>query len=147
MVYGGPTGVNLCSLWLSHGRNLCFPQAFCETLEESNYRLQKEVLEKQKEIDYLKLRLEEREQAILLLEKHVKWGKSPTHTHCYKFFVTWRRTRRKEWRETCVNTYASTYIFSFSNWGPRAPPSGPGGDAFLQNSCNSTSTTAKNTTF
>ncbi|CAF98803.1 unnamed protein product, partial [Tetraodon nigroviridis] len=47
-------------------------RAFCETLEESNYRLQKELLEKQKEIHYLKSRLEEREQAILLLEKHVR---------------------------------------------------------------------------
>ncbi|XP_029687776.1 sorting nexin-16-like isoform X2 [Takifugu rubripes] len=46
-------------------------RAFCETLEESNCRLQKELLEKQKEIDHLKMRLEEREQAILLLEKHV----------------------------------------------------------------------------
>lgn len=48
-------------------------QAFCETLEESNYRLQKELLEKQKEIASLKKRLEEREQTILLLEKHIKW--------------------------------------------------------------------------
>lgn len=56
----------------THGPNLCAPQAFCETLEESNYRLQKELLEKQKEIDHLKSRLEEREQTILLLEKHVK---------------------------------------------------------------------------
>ncbi|XP_078147600.1 sorting nexin-16 isoform X3 [Centroberyx gerrardi] len=46
-------------------------RAFCETLEESNYRLQKELLEKQKEIGSLKRRLEEREQAILLLEKHI----------------------------------------------------------------------------
>ncbi|XP_058494722.1 sorting nexin-16 isoform X1 [Solea solea] len=46
-------------------------RAFCETLEESNYRLQKEVLEKQREIDFLNRRLEEREQAILLLEKHI----------------------------------------------------------------------------
>ncbi|XP_047424481.1 sorting nexin-16 isoform X2 [Mugil cephalus] len=46
-------------------------RAFCETLEESNYRLQKELLEKQKEIASLKKRLEEREQAILLLEKHI----------------------------------------------------------------------------
>ncbi|KAM9332210.1 sorting nexin-16 isoform 1-T3 [Pholidichthys leucotaenia] len=46
-------------------------RAFCETLEESNYRLQKELLEKQKEIASLKRRLEEREQAILLLEKHI----------------------------------------------------------------------------
>ncbi|XP_037612632.1 sorting nexin-16 isoform X1 [Sebastes umbrosus] len=46
-------------------------RAFCETLEESNYRLQKELLEKQKEITSLKRRLEEREQAILLLEKHI----------------------------------------------------------------------------
>lgn len=47
-------------------------QAFCETLEESNYRLQKELLEKQKEIASLKRRLQEREKAILLLEKHIK---------------------------------------------------------------------------
>uniref|UniRef100_A0A3Q3VVT5 Sorting nexin-16 n=1 Tax=Mola mola TaxID=94237 RepID=A0A3Q3VVT5_MOLML len=47
-------------------------RAFCETLEESNYRLQKELLEKQKEIASLKRRLEEREQAILQLEKHIK---------------------------------------------------------------------------
>ncbi|KAM8731813.1 sorting nexin-16-like isoform 2-T4 [Acanthopagrus schlegelii] len=46
-------------------------RAFCETLEESNYRLQKELMEKQKEIASLKRRLEEREQAILLLEKHI----------------------------------------------------------------------------
>ncbi|XP_075994191.1 sorting nexin-16 isoform X2 [Genypterus blacodes] len=46
-------------------------RAFCETLEESNYRLQKEVLEKQKEIDSLRRRLEEREQAILHLEKQI----------------------------------------------------------------------------
>uniref|UniRef100_A0A8P4GKM3 Sorting nexin 16 n=1 Tax=Dicentrarchus labrax TaxID=13489 RepID=A0A8P4GKM3_DICLA len=45
--------------------------AFCETLEESNYRLQKELLEKQKEIASLKRRLEEKEQAILRLEKHI----------------------------------------------------------------------------
>ncbi|XP_008305915.1 sorting nexin-16 isoform X2 [Cynoglossus semilaevis] len=46
-------------------------RAFCETLEESNYRLQKELMEKQREIDALKRRLQEREQAILLLEKHI----------------------------------------------------------------------------
>ncbi|CAJ1081853.1 sorting nexin-16-like isoform X2 [Xyrichtys novacula] len=46
-------------------------RAFCETLEESNYRLQKELLEKQKEITSLKRRLEEKEQAILQLEKQI----------------------------------------------------------------------------
>lgn len=46
-------------------------RAFCETLEESNYRLQKELLEKQREITLLKKQLEEKEQAILLLEKHI----------------------------------------------------------------------------
>ncbi|KAE8280068.1 Sorting nexin-16 [Larimichthys crocea] len=46
-------------------------RAFCETLEESNYRLQRELLEKQKEIGALKRRLEEREQAIRLLEKQI----------------------------------------------------------------------------
>uniref|UniRef100_A0A3B5LP05 Sorting nexin-16 n=1 Tax=Xiphophorus couchianus TaxID=32473 RepID=A0A3B5LP05_9TELE len=43
-------------------------RVFCETLEESNYRLQKELLEKQKEIDSLKRKLEEKEQTILMLE-------------------------------------------------------------------------------
>uniref|UniRef100_A0A3Q2PRZ6 Sorting nexin-16 n=1 Tax=Fundulus heteroclitus TaxID=8078 RepID=A0A3Q2PRZ6_FUNHE len=47
-------------------------RVFCETLEESNYRLQKELLEKQKEIDSLRRKLEDREQTILRLEKHVK---------------------------------------------------------------------------
>ncbi|KAM4533788.1 sorting nexin-16 isoform 2-T3 [Odontesthes bonariensis] len=46
-------------------------RAFCETLEESNYRLQRELLEKQKEIASLKRRLEERERAVVLLEKHI----------------------------------------------------------------------------
>ncbi|XP_061613420.1 sorting nexin-16 isoform X6 [Phyllopteryx taeniolatus] len=45
--------------------------AFCETLEESNYRLQKELLEKQQEIASLKRSLQEKEQAILLMEKHI----------------------------------------------------------------------------
>ncbi|XP_056440321.1 sorting nexin-16 isoform X1 [Gadus chalcogrammus] len=45
-------------------------RAFCETLEESNYRLQKEVQEKQKEIEALRRRL--REQEALLLERGVR---------------------------------------------------------------------------
>ncbi|XP_077480974.1 sorting nexin-16 [Stigmatopora argus] len=46
-------------------------RAFCETLEESNYRLQKELLEKQKEIGLLKESLREKEQALSLMEKQV----------------------------------------------------------------------------
>ncbi|KAJ8010397.1 hypothetical protein DPEC_G00074650 [Dallia pectoralis] len=46
-------------------------RAFCETLEESNYRLQKELLEKQKQISSLKKRLEEKDQHIHLLEKRI----------------------------------------------------------------------------
>ncbi|CAL8293234.1 unnamed protein product [Lota lota] len=45
-------------------------RAFCETLEESNYRLQKEVQEKQKEIESLRRRLQEQE--VLLLERGVQ---------------------------------------------------------------------------
>lgn len=52
--------------------NLFCPQAFCETLEEGNYRLQKELLEKQKEISFLKKMLEEKELYIHLLEKRIK---------------------------------------------------------------------------
>ncbi|XP_071379376.1 sorting nexin-16-like [Centroberyx affinis] len=46
-------------------------RAFCETLEETNHRLQRELLEKQREIDTLKTTLEERESHIGLLEKRV----------------------------------------------------------------------------
>lgn len=47
-------------------------RAFCETLEESNYRLQKELLEKQKEISALKKQLQEKDQAIQLLQSHIQ---------------------------------------------------------------------------
>ena len=50
--------------------NRSLSQAFCETLEESNYRLQKEVQEKQKEIEALRRRLQEQE--ALLLERGVR---------------------------------------------------------------------------
>lgn len=57
-------------------------RAFCETLEESNFRLQKELLEKQKEITALKKQLEEKEQAILLLEKHVNGDAAVLESPC-----------------------------------------------------------------
>uniref|UniRef100_UPI00398E654E sorting nexin-16 n=1 Tax=Pristiophorus japonicus TaxID=55135 RepID=UPI00398E654E len=43
-------------------------RAFCETLEETNYRLQKELAEKQKEIEALKKLLEEKHLHIEVLE-------------------------------------------------------------------------------
>ncbi|KAM4605741.1 sorting nexin-16-like [Polymixia lowei] len=46
-------------------------RAFCETLEETNHRLQRELLEKQKEIDHLKRTVEQRDTHITLLEKEV----------------------------------------------------------------------------
>ncbi|XP_066540014.1 sorting nexin-16 isoform X1 [Hoplias malabaricus] len=52
-------------------------RAFCETLEESNYRLQKELLEKQREISTLKKILEEKELFIHLLQKRIN-GESLT---------------------------------------------------------------------
>ncbi|XP_061778367.1 sorting nexin-16 isoform X2 [Nerophis ophidion] len=57
-------------------------RAFCETLEESNYRLQKELLEKQKEIASLKQSLVEKEQAILLLEKHINGEAVGSRSSC-----------------------------------------------------------------
>jgi len=47
-------------------------QAFCETLEECNYRLQKELLEKQREINCLKKTLEDKERHVQMLEGRVK---------------------------------------------------------------------------
>uniref|UniRef100_A0A3P8S3J8 PX domain-containing protein n=1 Tax=Amphiprion percula TaxID=161767 RepID=A0A3P8S3J8_AMPPE len=47
-------------------------RAFCETLEETNHRLQRELVEKQTEADRLKETLEEKENYIDLLVKKVK---------------------------------------------------------------------------
>ncbi|CDQ68881.1 unnamed protein product [Oncorhynchus mykiss] len=46
-------------------------RAFCETLEETNHRLQRDLSEKQREIDSLKTALDERQTHIGLLEKRV----------------------------------------------------------------------------
>uniref|UniRef100_A0A2K5DNW2 Sorting nexin-16 n=1 Tax=Aotus nancymaae TaxID=37293 RepID=A0A2K5DNW2_AOTNA len=47
-------------------------RAFCETLEETNYRLQKELLEKQKEMESLKKLLNEKQLHIDTLEKRFR---------------------------------------------------------------------------
>ncbi|XP_067887775.1 sorting nexin-16 isoform X3 [Heterodontus francisci] len=47
-------------------------RAFCETLEETNYRLQKELAEKQKEVEALKKLLEEKHLHIEVLESRVR---------------------------------------------------------------------------
>ncbi|XP_012518549.1 PREDICTED: sorting nexin-16 [Propithecus coquereli] len=46
--------------------------AFCETLEETNYRLQKELLEKQKEVESLKKQLNEKQLHIDTLENRIR---------------------------------------------------------------------------
>ncbi|XP_016115205.1 sorting nexin-16 isoform X1 [Sinocyclocheilus grahami] len=46
-------------------------RAFCETLEECNYRLQKELLDKQREINCLKKTLDEKERHIQMLEGRI----------------------------------------------------------------------------
>lgn len=47
-------------------------RAFCETLEETNYRLQKELLEKQKEIESLKKLLSEKQRFLDTLENRFR---------------------------------------------------------------------------
>ncbi|XP_051252230.1 sorting nexin-16-like isoform X2 [Dicentrarchus labrax] len=47
-------------------------RAFCETLEETNHRLQRELLENQRDVDMLKKTLEEKENHTRLLVKKVK---------------------------------------------------------------------------
>lgn len=47
-------------------------RAFCETLEETNYRLQKELLEKQREVDSLKKLLNEKQLHIETIEKRIR---------------------------------------------------------------------------
>lgn len=50
-----------------------FVKAFCETLEETNYHLQRELLEKQKEVESLKKLLGEKQLHIDTLESRVRW--------------------------------------------------------------------------
>ncbi|XP_044521750.1 sorting nexin-16 isoform X3 [Gracilinanus agilis] len=47
-------------------------RAFCETLEETNYRLQKELLEKQKEVESLKKLLHEKQLHIDTIENRIR---------------------------------------------------------------------------
>uniref|UniRef100_A0A8D0GQA1 Sorting nexin-16 n=1 Tax=Sphenodon punctatus TaxID=8508 RepID=A0A8D0GQA1_SPHPU len=47
-------------------------RAFCETLEETNYRLQKELLEKQREVEALKKLLNEKQNHINAIEKKIR---------------------------------------------------------------------------
>ncbi|XP_054451700.1 sorting nexin-16 [Pteronotus mesoamericanus] len=47
-------------------------RAFCETLEETNYRFQKELLEKQKEVESLKKLLSEKQLHIEMLENRIR---------------------------------------------------------------------------
>ncbi|KAM8911098.1 sorting nexin-16 isoform 2-T2 [Lycaon pictus] len=47
-------------------------RAFCETLEETNYRFQKELLEKQKEVESLKKLLNEKQLHIETLENRIR---------------------------------------------------------------------------
>lgn len=48
-------------------------RAFCETLEETNYRLQRELLEKQKEVESLKKLLSEKQLYLDTLESRFKY--------------------------------------------------------------------------
>ncbi|NWI69808.1 SNX16 protein, partial [Todus mexicanus] len=47
-------------------------RAFCETLEETNYRLQKELLEKQREVESLKKLLSEKQLYIDAVERRIR---------------------------------------------------------------------------
>uniref|UniRef100_A0A8C4VGY4 Sorting nexin 16 n=1 Tax=Gopherus evgoodei TaxID=1825980 RepID=A0A8C4VGY4_9SAUR len=48
-------------------------RAFCETLEETNYRLQKELIEKQREVESLKKLLSEKQLHIDTIEKRIRY--------------------------------------------------------------------------
>ncbi|XP_018532734.1 sorting nexin-16 isoform X1 [Lates calcarifer] len=86
-------------------------RAFCETLEETNHRLQTELLEKQREADTLRKTLEKRENHISLLVKRVKslsFSSESLESQCEKMaaIVTDADTQRKTGTEMdiCKNT-------------------------------------------
>uniref|UniRef100_A0A8C5LH86 Sorting nexin-16 n=1 Tax=Jaculus jaculus TaxID=51337 RepID=A0A8C5LH86_JACJA len=55
-------------------------RAFCETLEETNYHLQRELLEKQKEVESLKRLLREKQLRVDALESRVRAANEPPFT-------------------------------------------------------------------
>ncbi|XP_009270645.1 PREDICTED: sorting nexin-16 isoform X2 [Aptenodytes forsteri] len=57
-------------------------RAFCETLEETNYRLQKELLEKQREVESLKKLLNEKQLHIDAIERRISSDKE-NHEACW----------------------------------------------------------------
>ncbi|XP_026698378.1 sorting nexin-16 isoform X2 [Athene cunicularia] len=57
-------------------------RAFCETLEETNYRLQKELLEKQREVESLKKLLSEKQLHIDAIERRISSDKE-NHEACW----------------------------------------------------------------
>ncbi|KAM6277293.1 sorting nexin-16 isoform 2-T7 [Spheniscus humboldti] len=57
-------------------------RAFCETLEETNYRLQKELLEKQREVESLKKLLGEKQLHIDAIERRISSDKE-NHEACW----------------------------------------------------------------
>ncbi|XP_019383397.1 PREDICTED: sorting nexin-16 isoform X3 [Gavialis gangeticus] len=57
-------------------------RAFCETLEETNYRLQKELLDKQREVESLKKLLNEKQLHIEAIEKKISSDKE-TREACW----------------------------------------------------------------
>uniref|UniRef100_A0A8C5Z1Y4 Sorting nexin 16 n=1 Tax=Marmota marmota marmota TaxID=9994 RepID=A0A8C5Z1Y4_MARMA len=56
--------------------------AFCETLEETNYHLQRELLEKQKEVESLKKLLSEKQLHINALESRIRADSKPHLSLC-----------------------------------------------------------------
>ncbi|KAM6989286.1 sorting nexin-16-like [Tautogolabrus adspersus] len=63
-------------------------RAFCETLEETNHRLQRELLDNQREVDALKKILEEKENHICLLVKKAKSLTLPSESLEDRFQLT-----------------------------------------------------------
>ncbi|KAM3603929.1 uncharacterized protein V6R79_004160 [Siganus canaliculatus] len=78
-------------------------RAFCETLEETNHRLQRELTENQKEVDVLKKKLEEKEKQMSLLVTKVNAlpGQPPSFPKVRLLqrvrFITWGRCVSRSW--------------------------------------------------
>ncbi|KAI1243480.1 hypothetical protein IHE44_0001103 [Lamprotornis superbus] len=104
-------------------------RAFCETLEETNYRLQKELLEKQREVESLKKLLTEKQlhidaverrirvPALLLMELTTAAGQQSSHTRHSNTPNTHREQIIGSVKDAGLKQHLFVHIYTFTLFG------------------------------
>uniref|UniRef100_A0A8C3PGL3 Sorting nexin-16 n=1 Tax=Calidris pygmaea TaxID=425635 RepID=A0A8C3PGL3_9CHAR len=91
-------------------------RAFCETLEETNYRLQKELLEKQREVESLKKLLSEKQLHIDAIERRIRYVEilwsSAVSSHEGIFSLSKHQLSKYSWKQFSPHNHTRSNIFS-----------------------------------